>query len=181
MKANGKYHERQSTLKCAIHAVNNFLQGPVFTKESFEIIAQDLFKLEKVSNSSVSYINPYKNVFGLGNYDVTVIEKALGSQGYEIKWWDMRKSFKHFDFSKEEILGFLINDRGEKGFLRDIFKIVQPNHWYSIRKEFEEFFDVDSRLEKPKKFINKENLIERMENIRKNDGFIFPIYKMAEK
>lgn len=172
-----KYHERQSTMKCAIHAVNNMLQEPVYTKESFDQIAKDLFHEEKASKASEIYINPYKNIFGLGNYDVSVIEMAFLRRKLVLKWWDMRKDFVDFDFEKDTLMGFLINYRGEKGFFSDLFKLIQPNHWYSIRKIGGVFYDVDSKLDKPKPFKSFEDLSKRMKDLRKNEGFIFPIYK----
>lgn len=171
------YHEKQSTMKCAIHAVNNLLRSPKFKKDDFDKIAKDLFDKEQASKNSEIFINPYKNIFGLGNYDVSVIEVALLKENYYLKWWDMRKDFSQFDLMNPKLMGFLINDRGKKGFLRDLLKIVQPNHWFSILKSEDTYFNVDSRLEEPQKFKTKADFIKLMKDIQKNEGFIFPVYR----
>ena len=41
--------------------------------------------------SPASFINPHRNMFGLGNYDVNVIMAALQKKGYETIWFDKRK------------------------------------------------------------------------------------------
>ena len=172
------YHEKQSTMKCAIHAVNNLLRSQRYKKDDFDKIAKELYDKEQASKSSEIYINPYKNIFGLGNYDVSVIEVALLKENYQLKWWDMRKDFSKFDFMQPpKLMGFLINDRGKKGIFRDFFKIVQPNHWFSVLKSEDAYFNVDSRLDEPVKFKNQGDFIKLMKDIQKNDGFIFPVYR----
>ena len=172
------YHEKQSGLKCAIHAVNNILQQPIYNKESFDEIAKELYEREKESKNSEILINPYKNVFGMGNYGISVIEIALLEKNYRLKWWDKRKQVDDLDFYSPDLFGFLINDKGENGFFSDLFKVLQPNHWYSILKFEKEFYDFDSRLDHPKIFKTLEELQKRLNYIKKNDGFIFLIYKM---
>lgn len=58
------YHEKQTQQCCAVHAVNNLLQGKVFTKDQFDEISNDLQSLDKRSHSSM---------WGIGNYDVNVV------------------------------------------------------------------------------------------------------------
>ena len=131
------YHEKQSTMKCAIHAVNNLLRSPRYKKEDFDRIAKDLYDKEQASKSSEIYINPYKNIFGL------------------VKWEERRKRL----------------------FLRDLFKIVQPNHWFSILKSEDAYFNVDSRLDEPQKFRTQGDFIKLMKDVQNNEGFIFPVYR----
>lgn len=171
------YHEKQSTMQCAIHAVNNMLQKSVYTKKNFDEIAKELFIKEKQSQNGEIYINPYKNILGLGNYNISVIEIAFLQMNHCLKWWDKRKEINQFDFKSNDLVGFLINDTGEKSCFRNLFKLVQLNHWYSIKKIEENYFDCDSRLDKPKLFKSIEELKKRMEYIKKNDGFIFQVYE----
>lgn len=48
-------------------------RGGSFTKAEFEAIALKL--------DNKSFINPYKNMFGLGNFDVSVLMMALQQRG----------------------------------------------------------------------------------------------------
>lgn len=77
------YHEKQSMMLCAVHALNNLLQDPkAFSKASMDSICYNL--------SPDTYINPHKNPLGLGNYDVNVLMAALSSKDYETIWFDKR-------------------------------------------------------------------------------------------
>ncbi|MBN3299958.1 JOS2 protein, partial [Amia calva] len=78
----GLYHERQCWELCAVHALNNLLQRPQFSKQSADSICTDL--------SPQSVLNPHRSVLGTGNYDVNVIMAALLSQGLRAVWWDRR-------------------------------------------------------------------------------------------
>lgn len=77
------YHERQTRMLCAVHALNNVFQDPTaYSKADFDTICYNL--------SPDSYINPHKNPLGLGNYDVNVLMTAVLMKGYETVWFDKR-------------------------------------------------------------------------------------------
>lgn len=171
------YHERQSLFHCGIHAVNNILQSAYYNKESFDKIAKDLYEIEKESKIKHPLTNPYKNAFGLGNYDITVIETALNIKNYTLRWWDMRKSVEEIDFFDESLIGIIINDRGEKNFFKSLFKWAEPNHWFAIRRINQDFYDLDSRNNTPIMFKDYEKLKKKLDFFKKNDGFIFLIFK----
>lgn len=77
------YHERQSLMLCALHMLNNLLQDQnAFTQHELNDICYSL--------NPDAFINPHKNVVGLGNYDVNVIIAALQSKDYETVWFDKR-------------------------------------------------------------------------------------------
>lgn len=81
---NHIYHEKQVRELCALHALNNLFQTRgFFTKVELDTICHSL--------SPDVWINPHKSVFGLGNYDINVIMKALQDKGYEAIWFDKRK------------------------------------------------------------------------------------------
>ena len=171
------YHEKQSTLKCAIHAVNNMLQQPVYNKNSFDQIAKELYKKEQEEKNSEIIFNPYKSSLGLGNYDVSVIEIAFLKRDFILQWLDLRK-LDSFDYNAINLIGFLINFRGEKGFWKKLFGMVTQNHWHSIRKIGEIYYDLDSKLDEPMPLKSFDELLKILKYVKENDGFIFPIYKM---
>lgn len=77
------YHERQRQMLCAVHALNNLFQdGNAYSKADLDAISYSL--------SPDSFVNPHKNVLGLGNYDVNVLMAALQLKEYEAVWFDKR-------------------------------------------------------------------------------------------
>jgi hypothetical protein len=61
------YHEKQSFHNCGLHAVNNLLQGKIFTKTQFEEISKELEKKDKRSHSN----------WFIGDYDVNVVMNGI--------------------------------------------------------------------------------------------------------
>ena len=77
------YHERQRQMLCAVHALNNLFQDRnAYSKADLDAISYSL--------SPDSFVNPHKNVLGLGNYDVNVLMAALQLKEYEAVWFDKR-------------------------------------------------------------------------------------------
>ncbi|XP_064296567.1 josephin-2 isoform X2 [Phalacrocorax carbo] len=82
--ASGLYHERQRLELCALHALNNVLQRPCFTREAADDICKRL--------APDARFNPHRSLLGTGNYDVNVIMAALQSLELAAVWWDKRRS-----------------------------------------------------------------------------------------
>ena len=77
------YHERQRQMLCAVHALNNLFQDEkAYSKEDLDSISYSL--------SPHSWINPHKNLLGLGNYDVNVLMAAVQMKEHEVVWFDKR-------------------------------------------------------------------------------------------
>ena len=77
------YHERQRLMLCAVHSLNNLFQDRnAYSKEDLDAISYQL--------SPDSFVNPHKNMLGLGNYDVNVMMVALQQKNYEVVWFDRR-------------------------------------------------------------------------------------------
>ena len=89
------YHERQRQMLCAVHALNNLFQDRnAYSKADLDAISYNL--------SPDSFVNPHKNMLGLGNYDVNVLMVALQLRDYEAVWFDKRLwvtllRFQHFN------------------------------------------------------------------------------------
>ena len=77
------YFERQSLSRCALHTLNNLLQTAAFTTASLNAICREL--------TPHKLINPHKSMWGVGNWDVNVIMRALQTKGYTVHWFDRRK------------------------------------------------------------------------------------------
>ena len=68
---------------CAVHTLNNLFQDRnAYSKADLDDISYSL--------TPDAFVNPHKNMFGLGNYDVNVLMAALQLRGYEAVWFDKR-------------------------------------------------------------------------------------------
>ncbi|CAI2735537.1 unnamed protein product [Schistosoma spindalis] len=142
--SNKIYHERQSKMFCALHALNNVFQDKIFSKHCLDKIADNL--------NSNSLINPHRNVFGLGNYDANVLVIALQQCGYDIVWCDKRKTIAAHNLNFDNIFGYILNTFSN----RRIFNLTLPysgSHWIGLRKlEHDDkysYFNLDSKLCEP--------------------------------
>ncbi|PVD37465.1 hypothetical protein C0Q70_00055 [Pomacea canaliculata] len=145
----GVYHERQMKELCALHALNNLFQsGTAFTKKDLDEICVKL--------SPNAFINPHRNILGLGNYDVNVIMAALQKKGYETIWFDKRKDVGVLVV--ENIMGFILNTPTDYrlGFVRLPF---HRKHWIAIRKVGDFFLNLDSKLDSPEMIGGPDDLV----------------------
>jgi hypothetical protein len=76
------FHERQSRMRCGIHAVNNLLQAPVYDVTSFQRLIAAL----------PPEGGPYQSFF-VGNFDGSVLLRALVQSGLSAKQHDRRMAF----------------------------------------------------------------------------------------
>ena len=77
------YHERQSRMLCGLHALNNLFQDrDAFSKSMLDDICNTL--------NPDAWINPHKNMLGLGDYDANVLMAAVQMKDYETVWFDKR-------------------------------------------------------------------------------------------
>ncbi|XP_018324867.1 josephin-1 [Agrilus planipennis] len=168
------YHEKQVKELCALHALNNLFQmKDYFSKVDFDNICYSL--------SPNVWINPHRSIFGLGNYDVNVIMKALQTKGYEAIWFDRRKDPSCLIHSN--IFGYILNIPTDLKFGL-ITLPVYRRHWIAIRKVHNVFYNLDSKLQTPKviglesdlnKFLKKE-----LEN-EDNQLFVVVTNEVGEK
>jgi len=73
------FHETQRDALCALHSVNNILQGPFFSRKDFNKIARDLGNV--VPNMHTEHGNR------AGWYTIEVITTALQSKGLRLVRW----------------------------------------------------------------------------------------------
>ncbi|TPP60180.1 Josephin domain containing 1 [Fasciola gigantica] len=138
------YHEKQSQMLCALHALNNVLQDKIFSKSSLDDIASNL--------APSKFVNPHRNFFGLGNYDANVLVLALQQCNYDIVWCDKRKSVRDHNLNFNNILGFILNTLSR----RRVFSFNLPyagSHWIAFRhitvNGTGRYYNLDSKLRSP--------------------------------
>ena len=128
------YHEKQKLALCALHAVNNILQNPAYTKQEFDEIADHW-------DSKWSLWGNHRSV--LGHYDINVIETALLQKEMETKWFDMRKGVKKV--CEEEFDALLINSKSAWGLM----PLVRTAHWSVCISKNGVFWFLDSKSGTP--------------------------------
>nr|VZI14467.1 unnamed protein product [Spirometra erinaceieuropaei] len=137
------YHQKQSLLLCAVHAINNVLQFEAVNKQSMDAICSRL--------TPARFANPHRNIFGLGNFDVNVLILALQDHDYDVVWFNRQKSMTEHNLNWDRITGFILNTR--RKFLAPI--PVTSRHWIAFRgfpsAEGGDilYYDLDSKLPSP--------------------------------
>ncbi|KAG5671501.1 hypothetical protein PVAND_001695 [Polypedilum vanderplanki] len=152
------YHEKQSFMFCAIHAINNLFQKKLFTKAQFDEICKLL--------SPDYYINPHKSVLGIGNYDVNCIMKALESQEKELIWYDKRREItaESIEINNNSLFGYILNAPSDYTF-GFISIPIKSRHWITFRKGNDDnFYNLDSKLDRPKLIGSSEDFIIYLKN-----------------
>lgn len=139
------YHERQEALLCGQHALNNLTQSKVFSVGELSEIAHQLDQMELTVYAqnneggvrSKEYLERLRegstNVDAQGNFSIQVLKAALQSK-YGI-------SLPHL--SEQDLLsGKDITDF--EGFI-----CHKSDHWFTIRKIADRFWNLNSILELP--------------------------------
>ena len=142
---NGIYHEKQRLALCAVHALNNLFQRHVFSSSALDDIAYGL-----TPQATFSF-NPHKSVWGIGNYDVNVVEKALDTVGCSLKWLKQTQDVQALDLDK--YVGLLLNIttipqnvwQSMKGKISGV-----DSHWVAVTRISGVWYDLDSKLPRPR-------------------------------
>ncbi|CAI5746782.1 unnamed protein product [Peronospora destructor] len=145
------YHERQTLYRCGLHALNNVLQGPIFTKTSLDDACTELTTRSDrtASNGHINWVwNPHKAPMDLGNYDINVLTLALQQKGYEMQWIDKRMAVDENLVKFDEVEGVLCNV-----VMTTMFSSLWvQRHWFAIRKIQGVCYNLDSKLSVPVPF-----------------------------
>ena len=152
------YFEPQSLLQCGVHAVNNLLGEAVFARGDFERFADEL---------TPGWWNPHKALFGVGNYDVNVLEYALLQRGVEVVWHDNRRRFDVADVP-EQCCGLIVNVKSNAW----LAAIIGGRHWISLRRIGRAWFNCDSAEKRPYPFPDDQDVNTYVRTaIRELDGY----------
>lgn len=131
----GIYHEKQIGSLCAVHCVNNLLQGPMFDYGAFQMVARQLDKKERELLGDSGEGLDYGNARMDGFFNIQVITAVLQNAGYSVTPVQGIENYQKMDNSKET--GFILNKR---------------EHWFSIRRIGNEWFDLNSCLKVPRHY-----------------------------
>lgn len=148
------YFEKQANDNlCGQHALNNLLQGPIFNAINLSQIGQNLNNLE----SYLTNENSNNNVNDTGYFNIQVLEEALRNYGDFTLNSTLKKDFSDIDFTTKE--AFICNSN---------------NHWFTVRKLYNTWFNLDSTLDQPK-IISDFYLSLFIENVKNNGYLVFVI------
>lgn len=135
------YHERQSLLRCAVHATNNLLQRPAYTPSDFNRICDELKSQTRMR---------HRSFWGTGNYDVNVVELALARahEAYVLRWHDRRREGAIQLPDADHLVGVLCNRKSDR-----LFGLLQSRHWLALhlRATDGSWWDLDSKLVSPER------------------------------
>eukprot|EP00933_Yihiella_yeosuensis_P062449 TRINITY_DN65406_c0_g1_i1.p1 TRINITY_DN65406_c0_g1~~TRINITY_DN65406_c0_g1_i1.p1 ORF type:complete len:355 (+),score=105.09 TRINITY_DN65406_c0_g1_i1:75-1139(+) len=128
----GIYHEKQIGSLCALHCVNNLLQGPMFDEWNFRQVAQELDREEArlMGGQNLDYGNARMDGF----FNVQVVQAVLERAGYTVNALT-GEAGKTPEPTKET--AFILNKR---------------EHWFSLRRIGREWFDLNSCLKVPRHY-----------------------------
>jgi len=113
------YFECQSWSRCALHVLNNLLQTAAFTPAQLDAICKQL--------SPDAFINPHKSIWGVGNYDVNVLMRALQTKGLSVSWFDRRKPLTLANVRADDVTGLVVNVPSTS------FAAFGARHWLALR------------------------------------------------
>ncbi len=159
------YHERQSLMLCAVHALNNLfcnhdaeaanaptaLAAPIFTKQGLEQIAAGKYEEEQqlgLASGGVFEFNHNRSAIGLGNYSVVVLETAVRGHGaYSWNQFDVRKGVEAVP-PLDQVVGIIANKPTS-----NLMGAWKSKHWYTIRRCRGHDLNLDSKLPAPVAFV----------------------------
>jgi len=130
----GIYHEKQIGSLCALHAVNNMLQGPLFDEFSFRTVAQQLDQAERRLTGGEGL--DYGNARADGFFNVQVVQAVLNQAGYEMQ-----------PVQGEAVRNAKVDTAKEIAFI-----LNKQEHWFSLRRIGREWFDLNSCLCTPRHY-----------------------------
>jgi Ataxin-3 len=136
------YHEKQESLLCGQHCLNNLLQMSIFTAGDLADIAQILDQKERQymleggtdTPEALRYLaEDSNNVDVSGNFSIEVLRSALQNMGIDlIPWFPNKKGYSDDDPCLE--IGSIVNHAA---------------HWFSIRKIGEKWWNLNSFKDAP--------------------------------
>lgn len=147
----GIYHEKQIGALCAVHAMNNLMQGPLFDEWQLREAAAELDREEKrlLGGSDVDLTG---NARGDGFFNVQVIRLLLQKMGYSMTAIKGEAGKSIGDTAKEN--GYICN---------------KAEHWFALRRIGNEWFDLNSCIPTPAHYTNAD--IHHHINEAKREGY----------
>lgn len=135
----GIYHEKQVGALCAVHCVNNLLQGPHFDAGQLAEVGHQLDAEERRLLGGAA-LDQGGNVRADGFFNVQVIRAALQVRGFEME-----------RLSGENAKAAAAEPAKQQGFVFN-----KKEHWFALRRIGQEWFDLNSCLRTPRHFTDRE-------------------------
>lgn len=163
------YHERQQALLCGQHALNNLVQGSVFSADSLADLALQLDQIElnfmaqnnEGGTNSRDYLERVAegsaNVDPSGNFSIEVLRAALQRQ-YGLELPNIRQE------GVAQAIGDITNVEG--------FICNKEAHWFAIRKIDDRYWNLNSMEERPK-LISHFKLAAEMQGLQDSGYSVF--------
>ncbi|TMW66847.1 hypothetical protein Poli38472_011963 [Pythium oligandrum] len=152
--ASTVYHEKQSLLRCGIHALNNLLQAPAVDTVVMDAACEELVAMDPTATPSALTTwlwHPHRAPLGLGNYDVNVLMLVLQQRGFSMQWTDKRQRVTRETIDLDAIEGVLCNVVTFGGWFR---RVLEQRHWFALRKINGVVYSLDSKLPAPMPFTD---------------------------
>mmetsp|Transcript_165462 Transcript_165462/g.525935 ORF Transcript_165462/g.525935 Transcript_165462/m.525935 type:complete len:735 (-) Transcript_165462:136-2340(-) len=129
------YHERQVGAMCALHCLNNLLQGPYFDETGLREVTKELDQQEQALTEGLGLDEG--NARTDGYFNVQVMQVLLARLGLEMELFRNPSSWATEGVDPSEEVAFILNRR---------------MHWFTALKVRGQWFDLNSRLRHPQRY-----------------------------
>jgi josephin len=136
------YHEKQRLALCGLHAVNNLLQGPFYTKRDFDDVCEVLDR--------AVFFNRHRSLLGIGNFDINVLSLLLERAQLTVRRHDRRRALAEFDLEENGLVGILQNVASPRSLSQLFyFFFSSSRHWRTFLNMNGLWWNLDSNLPAP--------------------------------
>eukprot|EP00242_Pyramimonas_sp_CCMP2087_P016550 CAMPEP_0198204212 /NCGR_PEP_ID=MMETSP1445-20131203/7599_1 /TAXON_ID=36898 /ORGANISM="Pyramimonas sp., Strain CCMP2087" /LENGTH=703 /DNA_ID=CAMNT_0043875981 /DNA_START=116 /DNA_END=2227 /DNA_ORIENTATION=- len=156
--SHGLYHEKQLRSLCAVHCMNNLVQGPYFDEVYLVEVAHGLDAQKRVALGGAWLEGQASGNAREDGFSVQVIQEALSRQGLSC-----------IPISAESARGALTEPCTEKGFI-----LNRNEHWFALRRLGSFWFDFNSTQPVPE-LLSKTELSNFLEEKVRLGYSIFPV------
>ena len=129
------YHEKQLSAMCGVHALNNLLQGPYFGAGDLAEVAHHLDAEEHALLGGPSGLASHRVDLLTGDFNIEVLAAALQRHGVELINADHAAVAERVSTAPQDEEAFLLH---------------MSAHWLTLRKLGGMWWNIDSRLERPR-------------------------------
>ena len=149
------FFEKQDAALCAVHAVNNLLQEPIYTAVDFAGFAQAL-DAQEARALNMARLAESSNVDDDGNFSVAVIEKAL-------EHWSLALE------NRDAARAVTSDPLHQTAFICNL-----AEHWFTIRRVGTEWWNLNSLNSEPE-WISPTFLGAMLETLRQQGYTVFNV------
>jgi josephin len=109
------------------------------------------------------FVNPFRSVLGIGDYDVQILQVALSQRDFETTWCDVRKPVSLPIVLESE--GFLCNVSVSHWWR------PSTRHWFSIKRlATGDYVNLDPKLPTPTLFDSPSTLVDFLNLLLLGEG-----------